>query len=57
MGFVENLSGVGLRNIREGFKNKNQQFDLKRFFSMTPEGREYLRLRREVAEDAIDSQN
>jgi hypothetical protein len=57
MGFVENLSGVGLRNIREGFKNKNQQFDLKHFFSVAPEGREYLRLRREVAEDAIDSQN
>ncbi|HEU5245988.1 MAG TPA: nucleotide-binding protein [Candidatus Udaeobacter sp.] len=51
MGLVGNHEGVGLRTIRAEFKNRNTQFDLKRFFFVTAQGREYLRLRDELAED------
>jgi hypothetical protein len=52
MTFVDNQPGVGLRNIRDGFKDKSQQFDLKHYFHITPDGREYLRLRKELAEES-----
>ncbi len=51
MGLVGNHEGVGLGTIRAEFKNRNAQFDLKRFFFVTAQGREYLRLRDELAED------
>lgn len=51
MGLVGNHEGVGLGTIRAEFKNRDAQFDLKRFFFVTAQGREYLRLRDELAED------
>jgi len=52
MGFVQNLPGMG----RKDFKGKNQQFDLKDFFCITPSGREYLRLRKDVADEYQEAQ-
>jgi len=51
MGLVANHEGAGLGTIRAGYKDRDLQFDLKRFFSITAQGREYLRLRDELAED------
>lgn len=51
MGLVRNYEGVGLSTIRSRYKDRDQQFDLKDFFFITEEGREYLRLRREVGRD------
>ena len=45
MGLVNNHAGVGLRDIQRDYKDRNQQFDLKRYFLITNEGRDYLRLR------------
>ena len=45
MGLVRHHDGTGLRDIKRDFKDRNAQFDLKRFFYITPEGREYVRLR------------
>jgi predicted nucleotide-binding protein with TIR-like domain len=49
MGLVGNHQGVGLGTIRSQFKDRNAQFDLKRFFYVTHQGSEYLQLRQEVA--------
>jgi hypothetical protein len=49
MGLVINHEGVGLSTIRAEFKDRNLQFDLKRFFSITAQGHEYLRLRDELS--------
>jgi len=51
MSLVANHEGVGLGTIRAGYKDRNLQFDLKRYFSITAQGCEYLRLRDELAED------
>ena len=51
MGLVRNHEGVGLSTIRAEFKNRNREFDLKRFFFITSQGREYLRLRDELLAD------
>ena len=48
LGLVQNHEGVGLRAIRRDYEDKNEQFDLKRFFFITEEGREYLKLRSEL---------
>jgi hypothetical protein len=53
IGLVGNHQGVGLAAIRGEFKDSNRQFDLKRFFFVTREGLEYLRLRREVVDNEI----
>jgi len=52
LGFVQNNEGVGLRNIRDGYKDKPSQFDLKHYFSITPEGHEYLKLREAMLKEA-----
>ena len=51
MGLIGNYEGVGLAAIRSRYKDRDQQFDLKDFFFITDQGREYLRLRREVGRD------
>jgi hypothetical protein len=45
MGLVDNHAGVGLRDIQRDYRDRSQQFDLKRYFLITNEGRDYLRLR------------
>lgn len=45
MGLVQNHEGVGLETIKREFKDKSQKLDLKRFFYITDQGREYLKLR------------
>lgn len=51
MGLVNNHQGTGLGYIRRDYKDRNEQFDLKRFFYITTAGKEYLSLRRELQED------
>jgi hypothetical protein len=48
LGLVQNHQGVGLTAIRRDYKDKDRQFDLRRFFFITEEGREYLKLRSEL---------
>ena len=45
MELVRHHDGTGLRDIERNFKDRNEQFDLKRFFYITPAGRDYLRMR------------
>lgn len=51
MGLVRNHDGVGLGSIRRDFKDRDAQFDLKRFFAVTDEGAEYLKLRERLLSD------
>jgi len=51
LGLIANHEGVGLGTIRAEFRNRDIQFDLKRYFSVTQQGHEYLRLRSELAKD------
>jgi hypothetical protein len=51
MGLVRNHQDTGLSTIRREYKDRNHQFDLKRFFYITAAGQEYLALRRELQED------
>ena len=51
MGLAHHHEGTGLTDIRRRYKDRNEQFDLKRFFRITPEGREYLRTRETFATD------
>lgn len=48
MGLVQNHEGVGLGTIKREYKDKSQKLDLKRFFYITVEGQEYLKLRGEM---------
>ena len=48
MGLVQNHEGVGITAIRRDYKGNSQQFDLRRFFFITEEGREYLKLRSQL---------
>jgi hypothetical protein len=50
MALIANFEGRGLTNIRAEYKDRNRQFDLKDFFYITDHGREYLRLRSELAQ-------
>jgi hypothetical protein len=53
MGLVLHHAGTGLGDMRAHYKDKPQQFDLKRFFYITKLGQEYMALRRELeTEDA-----
>jgi hypothetical protein len=45
IGLIQNHQGIGLRDIARDYKDRNQQFDLKRFFFITEQGREYLKFR------------
>jgi hypothetical protein len=46
-----NYEGRGLRMLMSEYKDRNRQFDLKDFFHVTEQGREYLKLRKELMED------
>lgn len=48
MGLVQNHEGVGLETIKREYKDKPQKLDLKRFFYITDQGQEYLKLRGEM---------
>jgi hypothetical protein len=48
MGLIQNYEGVGVWTIRDDFRDRDEQFDLKQFFSITEQGREYLNLRTEL---------
>ena len=50
LSFVQNYDGVGLTDIRRDYKDKDKQFDLRRFFFVTNRGREYLKLLTEVGQ-------
>ena len=50
MALIANFDGRGLGSIRSAYKDRNLQFDLKGFFYITDRGREYLRLRNELAQ-------
>src|SRR5688572_26806478 len=51
MGLVRNHDGTGLSSMRRDYKDRNEEFDLKRFFYITPAGKEYLALRRDLQDD------
>jgi len=51
MGLIRNHEGTGLSTIRRDYKDRNEQFDLKRFFYITTAGQEYLTLRRELQDE------
>jgi|KBSSwiStaDraftv2_1062776.scaffolds.fasta_scaffold16646_2 hypothetical protein len=51
MGLIRNYDGTGLSEIRRSYKDRNEQFDLKRFFYITPAGQEYLALRHGLQDD------
>jgi CAP12/Pycsar effector protein, TIR domain len=55
MGLVRNREGTGLSTIRRDYKDRNEQFDLHRFFFITELGREYLKLRHQLMSDEHDS--
>jgi hypothetical protein len=48
MGLVLHVEGTGLSAMRRDYKDKNAQFDLKRYFYITPAGKEYLTLRHDL---------
>jgi hypothetical protein len=56
MGLVRNHEQVGLSTIRRDYKDRNAQFDLKRFFAITEEGREYLTLRDQLLKEELASE-
>ena len=45
LGLISNHAGTGLSDIRRDNKDRGEMFDLKRFFYITEEGTEYLKLR------------
>ena len=47
---------VGLTTIRSEYKDKPKQFDLKRFFYITDQGKEYLKLRGEIMQETTEAQ-
>jgi CAP12/Pycsar effector protein, TIR domain len=51
LGLVLNHDGTGLGSMRREYKDKNVQFDLRRFFYITAQGREYLELRRRLSQE------
>jgi hypothetical protein len=48
MGLIQNHEGVGLWTIRNYYKDRAEAFDLKQFFSITEQGKEYMKLRTEL---------
>jgi hypothetical protein len=55
MGLVRNHEGTGLGSIRRQYRDRNEQFDLRRFFYITEQGREYLQLRHQLTADDRES--
>jgi predicted nucleotide-binding protein len=54
MGLVRHHEGTGLAAIRREYKDRNEQFDLRRFFYITEQGREYLKLRHQLLTDEAE---
>jgi hypothetical protein len=54
MGLIQHHEGTGLRDIRNNYKDREQKFDLKRFFSITAKGLEYMKLRIELMREEDD---
>jgi hypothetical protein len=48
LGLVRQNEGTGLRDVRNGYKDKDARFDLKHYFHLTEAGSEYLRLRADI---------
>ena len=48
MDLARHNEGTGLRNMRDWYRDKNEQFDLKGFFHITQAGAEYLVLRQGI---------
>jgi hypothetical protein len=48
MGLVRHHDGTGLNAMRRGYKDRDERFDLRRFFYITTNGGEYLELRDEL---------
>ncbi len=48
LNLIDNHERKGLTDMRRGYKNRDEQFDLKLFFRITKQGREYLQLRNEL---------
>jgi predicted nucleotide-binding protein with TIR-like domain len=55
MGLVRHHKGTGLGSIRREYKDRDAQFDLKRFFYITEQGREYLMLRHQLLTEELES--
>jgi len=53
MRLIASQKGMDLSSLRREYKDKNARFDLKRFFYITEQGREYIRLRRELLQDPL----
>ncbi|UFS71955.1 nucleotide-binding protein [Geomonas sp. RF6] len=51
MGLARHHEGSGLSAIRQQYKDSPDQFDLRRFFYITEQGREYLQIRRRLLKD------
>jgi len=53
MNLLRHFEGVGLSAMRSDNKDRNQQFDLKRYFYITEQGKEYLRLRSDLMREGL----
>jgi hypothetical protein len=54
MGLIMNRSGTGLRTIEQRYRGSQEEFDLCEHFYITEHGREYVKLRDEVASESSD---
>ena len=50
MGLARHNDGTGLSRMRERYRGKGDQFDLKKFFHITQAGAEYLELRAQIGD-------
>ena len=48
MNLISTQEGTDLSTLRREYKDRNERFDLKHFFYITEQGREYIRLRHEL---------
>jgi hypothetical protein len=55
MGFIHQYKGVGLTTLRDNFKDRSMQFDLKKYFYLTEHGIEYLKLLDSAKEPSPDA--
>jgi CAP12/Pycsar effector protein, TIR domain len=55
MGLVQHQEGSGLAAMKRGFKDRNAKFDLRDFFYITAQGREYLALRQQIMTEDAES--
>jgi len=55
MGLVQHQEGSGLAAMKRGYKDRNAKFDLRDFFYITAQGREYLALRQQIMTEDAES--